>query len=374
MTITRMFTVYLNRTKQPPLSFNVNQYDRGEKWVFTILEENGTEYTPTTCSIVGRKSDGTGIAVEGTVENGKAVIYETEQMTAAPGKAVFELSVDNLTHGTANFIVNVEKRPLDEAVMSESDLSLIQQVLDIVPENEGTEGQVLTKTATGAEWDDAPEDGFRFTITLEEVNGNLAGTCDHTAEEIFEAMDNGERIHGTVLHIGYDSQTNKYVYESEINEYRIYESTYYTTLYFYCATNVAYSNEYSVEQLELTMYTVGGNMVQINKLGVKKIPDALYIDIYVTYEDGAVKRLFCTKTWSEITEWSKTYKITATINYTNWDTYERYQCPAYYQWHQGFDQPAHFRSIVLDGQTLKEMHVQVTNNDEWSFEINTIGE
>ena len=174
MTITRMFTVYLNRTKQPPLSFNVNQYDRGEKWVFTILEENGTEYTPTTCSIVGRKSDGTGIAVEGTVENGKAVIYETEQMTAAPGKAVFELSVDNLTHGTANFIVNVEKRPLDEAIMSDSDLSLIEQALEAKPFDVRFEGEYIDEYTAFA-------------------------TCNRTYDEIKTALDAGVDINAYVV-------------------------------------------------------------------------------------------------------------------------------------------------------------------------------
>ena len=128
--ITRQFEVYLNPSRKPPLTINVNQYDQGEKWVFTILNEDGTQYTPTTCAIVGRKSDGNGIAVNGTVENGKAVIMETEQMTASAGKAVFELSVDGLTHGTANFYVLVEKKPIEDAVMSDSDLSLIEEALE----------------------------------------------------------------------------------------------------------------------------------------------------------------------------------------------------------------------------------------------------
>ena len=192
MTITRMFTVYLNRTKQPPLSFNVNQYDRGEKWVFTILEENGTEYTPTTCSIVGRKSDGTGIAVEGTVENGKAVIYETEQMTAAPGKAVFELSVDNLTHGTANFIVNVEKKPIEDAVMSDSDLSLIEEALEMT-----------TRI---------------FTVTFEsKYFDRWYTTCDKTYAEVKEVLDAGKPViaYHRMIPTGYEEGQIPFTHYSE---------------------------------------------------------------------------------------------------------------------------------------------------------------
>lgn len=212
MTITRMFTVYLNRTKQPPLSFNVNQYDRGEKWVFTILEENGTEYTPTTCSIVGRKSDGHGIAVEGTVENGKAVIYETEQMTAAPGKAVFELSVDNLTHGTANFIVNVEKKPIEDAVMSDSDLSLIEEAL---------------------------EANNIFTVTFEsKYFDRWYTTCDKTYDEVKEVLEANKpfvayhRVVPTgydIGHIPYDVYTEQLPFvrrDRQIHEYNT-ESFYF---------------------------------------------------------------------------------------------------------------------------------------------------
>ena len=167
--ITRMFEVYLNPSRKPPLTINVNQYDQGEKWVFTILEENGTEYTPTTCSIVGRKSDGNGIAVNGTVENGKAVIMETEQMTASAGKAVFELSVDGLTHGTANFYVLVEKKPIEDAVMSESDLSLIEEALEATPYE------------------------VRFEVEyIDEYTANA--TCNHTYQEILAVLDEGKDI------------------------------------------------------------------------------------------------------------------------------------------------------------------------------------
>lgn len=128
--ITRNFNLYLNAGHSVPLVINVNQYDSGEQWVFTLYNSDGTQYTPSTGAIVGIKSDGLGIINSGSVVDGKVVISETQQMTAAPGKAVFELMIDNGTHGTANFVVLVEPKPGDNADLSESDLSLIQQAID----------------------------------------------------------------------------------------------------------------------------------------------------------------------------------------------------------------------------------------------------
>lgn len=109
--ITRNFNLYLNAGHNVPLVINANQYDQGEQWVFTLYKDDGTQYTPSSGAIVGIKSDGLGIINSGSVVDGKVVINETQQMTAAAGKAVFELMIDDQTHGTANFIVLVEPKP-----------------------------------------------------------------------------------------------------------------------------------------------------------------------------------------------------------------------------------------------------------------------
>ena len=129
--ITRNFNLYLNAGHSVPLVINVNQYDQGEQWVFTLYNSDGTQYTPSTGAIVGIKSDGLGIINTGSVDSdGRVVINETQQMTAAVGKAVFELMVDNQTHGTANFIVLVEPKPGDNADLSETDISMIEQAIE----------------------------------------------------------------------------------------------------------------------------------------------------------------------------------------------------------------------------------------------------
>lgn len=131
MSIVRNFNLYLNAGNGSAPYINVNQYDQGEQWVFTLYKEDGTKYTPSTGAIVGIKADNRGIINTGTVDaDGRVVINETQQMTAAAGIAIFELLIDGDTHGTANFLVNVEQRPGDNADLSDSDLSLIQQAVD----------------------------------------------------------------------------------------------------------------------------------------------------------------------------------------------------------------------------------------------------
>ena len=157
MAIVRNFNLFLSAGHSIPLVINANQYDQGESWVFTLFNSDGTQYIPETGAIVGIKSDGLGIINSGSVVDGKVVITETQQMTAAPGKAVFELMIDNGTHGTANFLVLVEPKPGNNADLSDSDLSLIQEALDAVSPlpTGGSVGQVLTKTANGSTWSDA---------------------------------------------------------------------------------------------------------------------------------------------------------------------------------------------------------------------------
>lgn len=129
--IVRNFNLHLNAGVSAPLVINVNQYDHYEQWVFTLYTEKGELFTPDTGAIIGVKSDGRAITNDATVnEDGQIVVSETEQMTAAPGKAMFELTINGGMHGTANFYLNVEPKPGENAVLSDSDLGLIQEAVE----------------------------------------------------------------------------------------------------------------------------------------------------------------------------------------------------------------------------------------------------
>lgn len=131
MPISRYFKLYLNAGRSIPLVINANQYDSGETWYFTLYTDTGETYIPSSGAIIGIKSDGHVIDNAATVDSrGRVVVTETEQMTAAAGKAVFEISIDDNSHGSANFIVLVEPKPSDGGILSDSDLSLIQDAID----------------------------------------------------------------------------------------------------------------------------------------------------------------------------------------------------------------------------------------------------
>lgn len=191
--ITRNFNLFLNAGHSIPLVINVNQAEEGEQWVFSLFQEDGTPYIPTDGSIVGIKSDGYLINNSGTVVDGKVVIAETRQMTAAAGKAVFELRIDGLTHGTANFIVMVQEDPTDGGIVSDSDLSLIEEALSAVSPlpTGGTVGQVLTKTANGSAWSDAG------TPTQEQVAEAVSDWADENITvETGVVIDNSLSVSG----------------------------------------------------------------------------------------------------------------------------------------------------------------------------------
>lgn len=182
MTITRNFKLCLNAGTQNAPYINANQYDEGEEWVFDLYTEGGQKFTPSTGAIIGIKSDGNAILNSGTVNSdGQVVITETQQMTAASGLAVFELLIEGETHGTANFIVNVERRPSDDAEFSDSDLSMLQEAIDAaevineILDEGGDPSEIITENVNA--WlDNHPEatttvqDG---AITAPKINNSL---------------------------------------------------------------------------------------------------------------------------------------------------------------------------------------------------------
>ena len=82
--LTRSFKIGMNAGHIVTPVIHVNQYDHDEQWIFTLVDETGAVYTPSTGGIVGLKSDGNVIVNAGTVNSsGQVVINETQQMTAA---------------------------------------------------------------------------------------------------------------------------------------------------------------------------------------------------------------------------------------------------------------------------------------------------
>ena len=142
--ITRNFKLPVSPGGALPPVIGVSQFET-ETWVFTLVEADGTIYTPSTGAIIGIKADGNIIDNAGTVdEDGNVVINVTEQMTASPGTALFEILFDGATHGTANFTVNVEKRPTEGGTESVTDISLLEQAIEAGGQFQSVTGDIAT--------------------------------------------------------------------------------------------------------------------------------------------------------------------------------------------------------------------------------------
>lgn len=203
MSITRDFTIYLNAGISVPPVVHVNQYDQGEIWRFTLLEADGSQYTPSTGALIGVKADGHAIAgVTGTVlGDGRVQITETQQMTAAAGDAIFELTIDGQTHGTANFIVRVEKKPTDDAILSDSDLSIIQEGMNSVTP------VVIAETVSDWLEDNLTDPPIDPSLTISNAAADAKVTGDKITElkNAIKHHDKGNttfRLYGNFQHYG----------------------------------------------------------------------------------------------------------------------------------------------------------------------------
>ena len=107
---------------------NMSQYDSDVTLEFELYASEGTFVVQdgTTVLIRGTKPDGNGISLDGTLESTQdpetgqyvhlVTVEVTQQMTAVAGKALYELSLrkDNVELNTANFVLDIERAPLDK--------------------------------------------------------------------------------------------------------------------------------------------------------------------------------------------------------------------------------------------------------------------
>lgn len=188
----------------PPV-VHVSQFDVNSRTLTFNLMKGGVAYVPDagmSVTLDGTKPDGTAFSYPMTV-NGSAVSIDVKtQMTVVSGHVKCEVSVSNVSGkiGSANFILAVEESAIDDGAISETDIPIFEDlknqaqqaaasaeqsasdassaassVSSIVPASTGTTGQVLTKTATGADWVDdqsLPSTGTTGQILTKTATGS----------------------------------------------------------------------------------------------------------------------------------------------------------------------------------------------------------
>ena len=118
--MSRAITAYINITPRgiPPV-ISVSQYDTDFTITFNLFSSDGefTVESGTTAAVSGTKPDRTGYSADCTINTTARTVTVTGaiQMTAAPGRAVFELSLfkNSKRLSTSNFILDVEPAALD---------------------------------------------------------------------------------------------------------------------------------------------------------------------------------------------------------------------------------------------------------------------
>lgn len=190
-----------------PLVVNVSQYDQGSRALTFNFFKDNVAFTPPagySANITGTKPDGTGFMYAMTVSGSAATVEVTQQMCAVAGDCPCEIRlIDGNSNvlGTANFTLAVERAAMDDdTVISESDIPYFEDLATqaaasaasaaasaaIFPTG-GTEGQVLTKTATGTAWEDAAMATMVVTIT----QSGSTYTADKTFAEIVANINDG---------------------------------------------------------------------------------------------------------------------------------------------------------------------------------------
>lgn len=168
-----------------PVVVHVSQYDTAARRLSFELYNGGVAYelpAGAVASIAGTKPDNTSFLYAMTVSGNLVSIDLQQQMALVAGDVPAEIQITNSSGkiGSANFVIRVERGPIDEnTVISETDLPIFEQLVSdaqtaaneaqtaaedaadaaesvgsIVPASAGTTGQVLTKTANGADWQD----------------------------------------------------------------------------------------------------------------------------------------------------------------------------------------------------------------------------
>lgn len=166
-----------------PVVVHVSQYDTAARRLSFELYNGGVAYelpAGAVASIAGTKPDNTSFLYAMTVSGNLVSIDLQQQMALVAGDVPAEIQITGAEGkiGSANFIIRVERGPIDEnSVISETDLPIFEQlvsdaqaaaadaqtaantasaaassVASIVPASPGSAGQVLTKTANGADW------------------------------------------------------------------------------------------------------------------------------------------------------------------------------------------------------------------------------
>ena len=193
---------------------NMSQYDSDVTLEFELYASEGTFVVEsgTTVLIRGTKPDGNGISLDGTLESTQdpetgqyvhlVTVEVTQQMTAVAGKALYELSLrkDNVELNTANFVLDIERAPLDKDTPPSG--SEIREIIDTIDRTDEFLGAAHEIAEDKAEIEEMLADTQAAKAAAESAADSAADTLvevNAKAAQIQEMTTNAEETAAAAL-------------------------------------------------------------------------------------------------------------------------------------------------------------------------------
>lgn len=172
-----------------------SQYDNNLSAIrFKLYKDNADFTIPSGAAVIinGYKPDNTGFSYAASAISGNvATIDMTQQMTAIAGDVLCELRVrtENQIIGTLNFILRVEPAPLqDDTVLSETDIPLIEQAVDIAA-NLAEYIQITVDNAAAAK---ASAESSASSATSAATSAASAASDAASVQELYDSIDDAK--------------------------------------------------------------------------------------------------------------------------------------------------------------------------------------
>lgn len=170
----------------------LSQYDNQTQALRFLLYKDDTAFQiPSGAAVLinGLKPDNTGFSYAATATSGNSATFSvTQQMTAVAGDVECELRVrtESQIIGTLNFILRVEPAPLhDDSVLSETDIPLIEQAVDIA----ANLAEYIQQTIDAASAASASATNAANSATAAETAAAGAASAEETLLGLYDSIE-----------------------------------------------------------------------------------------------------------------------------------------------------------------------------------------
>lgn len=152
ITLTYDLNIYPDRV---PQVVHLSQYDTDFELVFNLFSSFG-EFSieqGTYAEIRFTKPDGNGYSARGTIDGTSVTFAGDEQMTPIAGQFPAEVtlfSVDDKELSTVNFVMDIERSPMDGSTISDSDIEELNALIrgaSVIPTEQFTDVKVRLQSA-----------------------------------------------------------------------------------------------------------------------------------------------------------------------------------------------------------------------------------